>query len=225
MRSATELVNDSIPSSPSLSLANFDYDSDGLAELAAGHSPPPPPPVTLRNREADVSSPFMSAHTYEDRANKSDIVELRAMIQQEFTILKSQLPTATSPAPVQAPTVSVPETAFTDALRAELALQMAKVSVLEEEVRKLRGEKQALHTKLERVENAQPLCAELDAANAEKQRLYVERQGLWEERADLWKYEERQSLWDERGELWKERGALWEERGELWVVRDKLMEQ
>ncbi|KAG8792142.1 hypothetical protein FRC12_007025 [Ceratobasidium sp. 428] len=221
MHSATKLPSDSIPSSPSLSLANFDYDSDASAEQKSHHTCPPLP-SPLPTRETNVASPFIVPDTREDPATKSDITELQTLIRQQVAILRNQI--STTPV-VQAlpPEVSVPETAFADTLRAELALQMAKVSVLEEEVRRLRGEKQALRTELERVENSQPVHAQLNAANSEMQHLYVERQGLWDERADLWR--ERQSLWDERGELWKERGELWKEREELWVVRDKLMEQ
>jgi hypothetical protein len=125
----------------------------------------------------------------EDGATKSDISSLRAMIQQEFAQLKERLP-ASNPAalPPPPPVVTIPVEAFTDAIRAELAVQMAKVSVLEEETRRLRGEKQALRVQLERTEDAQALRSELDASNAERKSLYVERQGLWEERADLWRY-------------------------------------
>ncbi|KAG9085220.1 hypothetical protein FS749_004603 [Ceratobasidium sp. UAMH 11750] len=225
--------SDGVPPSPSLSLASFDSDSDVSAEQTrarSSHTSPPLPTtfVNVLNREADhTASPFVSPDTPE---NLATIAQLQNVIQHEFSLIKNELAAQRSTPPAPQPTVSVPEAAFADTLRAELALQMAKVSVLEEEARKLRGEKEALRTELERVSNAQPLRAELDAANAEKQRLYIERQGLWDERAGLWRerqslWDERADLWGERADLWKERGELWEERGELWVVRDKLKEQ
>ncbi|KAF8598736.1 hypothetical protein BDV93DRAFT_609654 [Ceratobasidium sp. AG-I] len=232
MPSSTEFQKQSTPSSPSLSLADFDYDSDSPEEqvpikqstgishsLSAMHI----------DRNAAVASPFISPDLRNDVATQSDIAALRELIQRKFQLMGAQIsnqasaPTPT-PAPVPVPmTVAVPAGAFTDSLRAELALQMAKVSILEEEVRSLRSEKQGLRAELDRAENSEALRAELDIANEERKRLHVERQGLWDERADLWR--ERQTLWEERGDLWKERGDLWQERGDLWVLRDSLLAQ
>jgi len=230
MPSALESRNQSAPSSPSLSLADFDYDSDSPLEQGAIRQTNviSPSASALRiNRDVAVASPFISPDMRDDVATKSDITALRELIQKEFQLLSTQTPNqgaSSAPVPAPAPVAPViPAEAFTDALRAELALQMAKVSVLEEETRKLRSEKQGLRAELDRMGDSTTLRAELDVANEERKRLYVERQGLWDERADLWR--ERQSLWEERGELWKERGDLWQERGDLWVLRDQLMAQ
>ncbi|QRV95534.1 hypothetical protein RhiJN_23552 [Ceratobasidium sp. AG-Ba] len=178
-------------SSPSLSLANFDYDSDVSVPqpraVEESGSMLPPGAITRAVRHIDTASPFISPDMREDLATQSDIAELRAMIQNEFSDLKKQILEPNPPVPVSPPSVSVPETAFADTLRAELAVQMAKVSVLEEENRKLRSEKQGLRVELERAKNGDATLTQLDAANAELRRLYVERQGLWDERADLWK--------------------------------------
>lgn len=142
------------------------------------------------NRDMVNASPFVSPDLRDDVATRSDIVALRELIQSEFQLMRAQAPNQ-SPAPTPVPAAmpsAVPAGAFTDALRAELALQMAKVSVLEEEVRKLRSEKQGLRAELDRAENPTALRAELDASNEERKRLYVERQGLWDERADLWRF-------------------------------------
>ncbi|QRW09847.1 hypothetical protein RhiLY_08846 [Ceratobasidium sp. AG-Ba] len=177
-------------SSPSLSLANFDYDSDVSVPqpraVEESGSMLPLGAITRAARHIDTASPFISPDMREDLATQSDIADLRAMIQNEFSDLKKQITEPNPPVPVP-PSVSVPETAFADALRAELAVQMAKVSVLEEENRKLRSEKQGLRVELERARNGDATLTQLDAANAELRRLYVERQGLWDERADLWK--------------------------------------
>lgn len=139
------------------------------------------------NRDAAVASPFVSPDIHDNIATKSDIAALRELVQKEFQLMRTHTPNQGAPAPGPIPP-TVPAEAFTDALRAELALQMAKVSVLEEETRKLRSEKQGLRAELDRMESSTALRAELDAANEERKRLYVERQGLWDERADLWRY-------------------------------------
>lgn len=230
MRSTSTPLTSATPSSPTLSLESFDDDSDApVSRIRIAQEPGhvPAPVSTVRNNSVHVASPWIP----QDLATQSNIAQLRTMIQHEFSLLKDRFPApcdvsvpeTDSLVPTPAGVTSVPETAFADALRAELAVQMAKVSVLEEEVRKLRSEKQGLRIELERVKDGQPMRAQLDAANVELERLYVERKGLWEERADLWK--ERQSLWEERADLWKERGDLWAERGDLWTLRDRLMGQ
>lgn len=103
-----------------------------------------------------------------------------------------------------------------DGLRTEASMQMARISVLEQETRQLRAENQALWTALGQIESNLGVRTELSAANWELERVYAERQGLWEER---------QGLWEERADLWRERQSLWDERDELWSVRDKLVEQ
>ncbi|CEL52911.1 hypothetical protein RSOLAG1IB_05979 [Rhizoctonia solani AG-1 IB] len=202
-------------SSPSMSLADFDYDSESPVEpLKYRHAGP---------QHTDESpSPFPEDRTrlstathHSSAATKEDITSLRLFIQREFEQLKTQK----SPTPAHPP-VEVPKEAFTDALRAELAVQLSKITVLEEETRKLRSEKQELRTALDRAENLPGLQAELNTANQELKRVYVERQGLWDERSALWK--ERNDLWKERADLWSERQSLWDERGKLWNERDDL---
>jgi hypothetical protein len=123
-----------------------------------------------------------TATHHSSAATKEDITSLRLFIQREFEQLKTQK----SPTPAHPP-VEVPKESFTDALRAELAVQLSKITVLEEETRKLRSEKQELRTALDRAENLPGLQAELNTANQELKRVYVERQGLWDERSALWK--------------------------------------
>ncbi|CAE6450123.1 unnamed protein product [Rhizoctonia solani] len=156
-----------------------------------------------------------TATHHSSAATKEDITSLRLFIQREFEQLKTQK----SPTPAHPP-VEVPKEAFTDALRAELAVQLSKITVLEEETRKLRSEKQELRIALDRAENLPGLQAELNTANQELKRVYIERQGLWDERSALWK--ERNDLWKERADLWSERQSLWDERGKLWNERDDL---
>ncbi|KAL5639004.1 hypothetical protein ACGC1H_003393 [Rhizoctonia solani] len=210
----SESMSYSMPSSPSSSLDDFEYDSEAPAkEVKAGyepiklispiiHSPAPESPILLPDVRSDV-------------VTKDDVASLRQLIQHEFDQLKLHKSTL--------PPVQIPKEAFTDALRADMAVQLAKISALEEENRQLRAEKQALRVALDRAENQPGLQAELNAANQELKSVYVERQGLWDERAALWK--ERGELWEERADLWRERGSLWDERADLWVVRDGLMEK
>ena len=144
------------------------------------------------NQDAAVASPFVSPDFQSNVATQSDITALRELIQRKFQLMEAQISnqvSASVPAPVPAPMpVAVPAGVFTDALRAELALQMAKVSILEEEVRGLRSDKQELRAELDRAENSKALRTELDTANEERKRLFAERQGLWDERADLWRF-------------------------------------
>ncbi|CUA68223.1 hypothetical protein RSOLAG22IIIB_07755 [Rhizoctonia solani] len=218
---ASGSLEHSTPSSPSMSLADFDYDSDSPVERPIPEDnvqrwldrdkPKPVSPIPAKHKVQDpVSCPSVP-----EFATKEEVSSLRQLIQQEFEQLKAEKPTF--------PQVEIPKEAFTDALRAEMAVQLAKISVLEEDNRKLRAEKQELRTALERVRNQPGLQADLNAAKQELERVYVERQGLWDERAALWK--ERGDLWEERGDLWRERGSLWDERAGLWAVRDGLMEK
>ncbi|CAE7203778.1 unnamed protein product [Rhizoctonia solani] len=170
---------------------------------------------------SEAHNPVIVSSAHVDVATKDDVASLRQLVQQEFEQLKLQK---------SAPQFNIPKQAFTDALRAEMAVQLAKISALEEENRKLRAEKQELRAALDKAEDQPGLQLELNAANQELQRVYVERQGLWDERADLWK--ERGSLWEERADLWRERQSLWDERDILrkeldisWAVHDGLVEK
>ncbi|KAJ1303731.1 hypothetical protein OPQ81_008155 [Rhizoctonia solani] len=196
------------PVSPSMSLADFDYDSESPARerpnvihVEPAPTPPSPPIVISIPESAGVS----------DAATKNDIASLCQFIQHEFEQLRLQRSNSQSHPPVE-----VPKGAFTDALRAEVAVQLAKISALEEDNRRLRAEKQELREAFERAENQPGLQAELNAANQELKRVYAERQDLWEERAALWK---------ERADLWEERADLWKERGSLWALRDELLQK
>ncbi|KAH7334153.1 hypothetical protein B0J17DRAFT_675580 [Rhizoctonia solani] len=174
-----------------------------------------PEPISPNTTQTPASQGQLIPGVHMDVATKEDIISLRQLIQYEFEQLKLQNSTSPSRPPIE-----IPKEAFTDALSTEMAMQLAKISALEEETRKLRAEKQDLGNALERVQNQSRLHAELSAANEELRRVYVERQGLWDERADLWK--ERGELWVERDGLWKERQSLWDEREKLWEERDGL---
>ncbi|KAB5589282.1 hypothetical protein CTheo_7282 [Ceratobasidium theobromae] len=212
------------PLSVSISLVDFDHELESPLE-GPEHCPESQPNLISTSAPrstaplAVIANPFEPPVQREDLATQSDITSIRELIQREFELLRTQLPAAGVP-PNPPPFVAVPAEAFTDALRAELAVQIAKISVLEEETRKLRAEKQELRAALDRAENEPTLLAELGTANQELKRVYVERRDLWEERANLWK--EREDLWRERQSLWDERGVLWQERGELWTLRDEL---
>ncbi|CAE6446757.1 unnamed protein product [Rhizoctonia solani] len=193
----TESVNHSTPSSPAISLADFEYDSE---------PPPAEQPKIIRNEPGPAPPDSLPAFqgqsktssTHLDSATKDDVTALRQLIQHEFEQLRLQKSNLSSH-----PLAEVPREAFADALRAEMAVRSAKISALEEENRKLRAEKQELRKALDRAENQPGVQAELNAANQELKRVYIERQGLWDERA---------ALWGERGDLWRERQSLWEER-------------
>ena len=160
----------------------------------------------------NATRPLIFPNPPTDAATQSDISSLRELVERKFGQLQAQIAAANLP--------PAPAENLSNALRAELAVQMAKTSILEEEVLKLRAEKQALRAVLDKTESGSGTQKDLNSANLELQRVYVERQGLWDERAALWK--ERGELWEERGDLWKERQSLWDERGDLWRERDAL---
>lgn len=233
MATTNQSADCSVPPSPSISLGDFDYDSEspleqatqpevagGLVPQSTSHLPSNVPRGSVSQFSAILPG------RQEDVATQSDIASLRDLIQTQFEKLRTHISSTSAPSNPPPPPPKVPTEAITNVLRPELSAQTAKVSALEEETRKLHAEMQSLKAVLDRAEKDPGLRA----ANQELQRVYVERQGLWDERQRLW--DERAGLWTERGDLWRERqslwderDALWEEREEIWAERDKLKAQ